>query len=241
MHRWLPESISTYGGDIDSVIRLVYYLTLLAFILMEGALLYMIFFSKKKNGERGDYFTGDSLKQAAWTLIPFLFVIVTDIFIDIKSTSTWKMVITGAEEADISVRIEAEQFNWQMVYPGPDKLNGTEDDRTIENVLHVPVDRKIRLTLTSRDVIHSFFVPVLRLKMDCLPGREIDVWFEATKVGEYESPCAELCGLGHSGMLGRLIVHSSEDYQLWLNETWDLQSDSVLSNTSLKSTGVTSL
>ena len=233
MHHWLPESISTYGGDVDSVIRLVYYLTLLAFILMEGSLLYMIFFSKKKNGERGDYFRGDSLKQASWTLIPLLFVIGVDIFIDIKSTSTWKILMTGADDAEISVRIEAEQFNWQMIYPGPDNINGTEDDRTIENVLHVPVNKKIRLILTSRDVIHSFFVPVLRLKMDCLPGREIDVWFEATEVGEYEIPCAELCGYGHSGMLGRLIVHSTEDYQSWFNETWELKSDSVLARSSL--------
>lgn len=233
MHHWLPESISTYGGDIDSVIRLVYYLTLLAFILMEGTLLYMIFFGTKKKGERGDYFKGDSLKQAAWTLIPFLFVIGVDIFIDIKSSSTWKILMTGAEDADINIRIEAEQFNWQMIYPGPDEIIGTEDDRTIENVLHVPVNKKIRLTLTSRDVIHSFFVPVLRLKMDCLPGREFDVWFEATKVGDYEIPCAELCGYGHSGMLGRLIVHSSEDYQSWLNEIWELNADSLLSNSSL--------
>ena len=85
MHHWLPESISTYGGDIDSVIRLVYYLTLLAFILMEGALLYTLFISSKKRGERASYFTGDTLKQALWTLIPLGFVIVADIFIDFKS------------------------------------------------------------------------------------------------------------------------------------------------------------
>ncbi len=233
MHHWLPESISTYGGDVDSVIRLVYYLTLFAFILMEGTLLYMIFFGKKKHGEKGAYFTGESLKQAAWTLIPLVFVIGVDIFIDIKSASTWKILMTNADDAEISVRIEAEQFNWQMIYPGPDNLIGTEDDQTIENVLHVPVNKKIRLTLTSRDVIHSFFVPVLRLKMDALPGREFDVWFEATKIGEYEIPCAELCGYGHSGMLGRLIVHSAEDYQSWYNETWDLESDSLLANSNL--------
>lgn len=220
MHHWLPESISTYGSDIDSVIRLVYYLTLLAFILMEGALLYMIFIGNKKKGERASYFSGNTLKQALWTLIPLGIVIVVDIYIDYRSATTWGMVMTGADEAKIAVRVEGEQFNWHMIYPGPDELIGTADDLSIENVLHVPVNRKVRLTLTSRDVIHSFFVPVLRLKMDCLPGRDLDVWFEATKVGEYEIPCAELCGFGHSGMIGRLIVHSQEDYDLWLEEIW---------------------
>ena len=70
----------------------------------------------------------------------------------------------------------------------------------------MPVNKVVRIDLTSKDVIHSFFVPNMRLKQDAVPGRIIHVWFEATETGQYEIPCAELCGFGHSGMLGNLTV-----------------------------------
>jgi cytochrome c oxidase subunit 2 len=76
------------------------------------------------------------------------------------------------------------------------------------------------LTLKSADVILSFFVPNLRLKQDTLPGREIPAWFEANKAGTYEIPCAELCGFGHSGMKGTLIVHNPADYTKWVKKHW---------------------
>jgi len=76
----------------------------------------------------------------------------------------------------------------------------------------------VHINLTSKDVIHSFFLPNLRLKQDAVPGREILVWFEATKPGKYELPCAELCGFGHSGMVGWLYVDTPEDYEKWAQE-----------------------
>ena len=96
----------------------------------------------------------------------------------------------------------------------------TKDDLKIENELHVPVNKVVILTLKSEDVIHSFFVPNLRLKQDTLPGREIPAWFEAIKAGTYEIPCAELCGFGHSGMKGKLIVHTPADYAKWVKKHW---------------------
>jgi len=82
------------------------------------------------------------------------------------------------------------------------------------------VNKIVRIQLYSEDVIHSFFLPNLRLKQDAVPGRMIPVWFEATKEGQYEIPCAELCGFGHSGMKGRLFVQSDADYQAWVKERW---------------------
>jgi cytochrome c oxidase subunit 2 len=74
--------------------------------------------------------------------------------------------------------------------------------------------------LRGKDVIHSFFVPVFRIKQDALPGRDIIVWFNATKPGRYEVPCAELCGPGHSGMKGWVTVHADADYQAWVQKQW---------------------
>jgi cytochrome c oxidase subunit 2 len=90
----------------------------------------------------------------------------------------------------------------------------------LENELHVPVNTVVVVTLQSRDVIHSFFLPNVRLKQDAVPGREIRAWFEATQPGRYELPCAELCGFGHSGMLGYMTVYSPEDYSKWVKEHW---------------------
>ena len=81
-----------------------------------------------------------------------------------------------------------------------------------------PVDRQVVLNMRAQDVIHSFFVPQMRLKQDAVPGREISVWFEATKEGSYEIPCAELCGFGHSQMKGELRVLSVADFNAWLTE-----------------------
>ena len=124
------------------------------------------------------------------------------------------------ENPDVVVQVSGKQFNWDMTYPGPDNEFGTDDDLTLENELHVPVNAVVHIRLTAVDVIHSFFVPQLRLKQDALPSRFIDMWFEATKAGRYEIPCAELCGFGHSGMLGYLNVHAQTDYDAWLQERW---------------------
>jgi cytochrome c oxidase subunit 2 len=130
----------------------------------------------------------------------------------------------------------AKQFNWDFVYPGPDGQFNTADDLKLENDLNVPVDKVIRVRLSSRDVIHSFFVPVFRLKQDTLPGREINVWFKATKPGRYEIPCAELCGFGHSGMKGWLTVRSQADYDHWVQEKWPAKSARVDPASSVRTT-----
>ena len=109
---------------------------------------------------------------------------------------------------DVVVRITAKQFNWNFTYPGPDGKFGTADDVTSENDLHVPVGKVVRFELQSEDVIHSFFVPDMRLKQDVVPGRTIRGWFEATKTGIYEIACSELCGFGHYSMHGNVIVQT---------------------------------
>ena len=86
------------------------------------------------------------------------------------------------------------------------------------NELHVPVGVPVRLTLTSEDVIHSFFVPAFRIKKDAVPGRYTMAWFQATKTGEFEIGCAELCGMGHYKMRARVFVHTPEDYEKWAAE-----------------------
>ena len=93
-----------------------------------------------------------------------------------------------------------------------------KDEITTINQLNLPVNRPAIIHLSSKDVIHSFFIPSLRFKQDMVPGHEIPAWFKATKPGKYEIPCAELCGFGHSGMRGWLYVQAQEEYDAWVRE-----------------------
>ena len=136
------------------------------------------------------------------------------------SVSTWGKIKAHPPAPEVTLQVTAKQFNWEVVYPGPDGKFGTEDDFQVDNDIHVPVKKVVHVILKSKDVIHSFFLPNLRLKQDALPGKDILVWFEAVKPGKYELPCAELCGFGHSGMKGWLYVDGPEDYAKWQQATW---------------------
>ena len=220
MQSWFPENVSTFGSDVDRIFWLIFYITAVWFLITEGLILYFIFRYRRKPGQKASYVAGDTWAQLTWLLVPLAIVVVLDVFIDIRGAEVWAKIKGQAPPADILVHATAKQFNWQFTYAGPDGKFGTADDLQMDNDLHVPVGKVIQVVLTSRDVIHSFFLPNLRLKQDVVPGREILAWFEATKPGQYEIPCAELCGFGHSGMNGMLYVHTGEEYEQWIKEKW---------------------
>jgi cytochrome c oxidase subunit 2 len=211
---WLPEDVSTYGRHIDGLFELIYYITLVTFILVETLLVVFIVRYRQRPGRRAVYTHGNTALEIAWTIAPAVILVV----LGIMSNQWWAVIKSEVPETDFQVRVTGKQFNWEILYPGPDGKFDTPDDVKFDNDLHVPVDTVIALKLRSNDVIHSFFLPNLRFKQDAVPGREIDGWFEATKVGTYEMPCAELCGFGHSGMKGYLFVHTAEEYRRWAQE-----------------------
>jgi cytochrome c oxidase subunit 2 len=145
---------------------------------------------------------------------------VLDLWLDFRGAPVWAKVKIDMPAAELTLQVTGKQFAWEVVYPGPDRTFGTPDDRLFLDELHVPVNRPVRVVLKSKDVIHSFFLPNLRVKQDAVPGRDIEGWFEATKPGKYELPCAMLCGFGHSGMKAYLYVHSREDYGAWVKQQW---------------------
>jgi cytochrome c oxidase subunit 2 len=214
MLSWLPEDVSTFGREIDSLFYLIYYITAATFILVTVLMVLFLVMYRHREGRRATYSHGNTTLEIIWTIIPAAILIV----LSFMSVTTWAKVKRHAPDSDFEVRVTAKQFNWVMAYAGADGKLGTEDDVTFDNDLHVPVNKVVRVQLMSADVIHSFFLPNLRLKQDALPGRNILVWFEATKPGKYELPCAELCGFGHSGMKGWLYVHSPEEYAKWAQD-----------------------
>ncbi|HET8564137.1 MAG TPA: cytochrome c oxidase subunit II [Candidatus Binatia bacterium] len=214
MLRWLPEDVSTFGAEIDSLFYLIYYITGTAFILVTALMIIFLIVYREREGRRATYTHGNTTLEIVWTVVPAIILIV----LSFMSVATWAKVKSEAPASDFEIQVTAKQFNWEILYPGPDGKLGTDDDRKFDNDMHVPVNKVVRVHLKAADVIHSFFIPNLRLKQDAVPGRTILVWFEATKPGKYELPCAELCGFGHSGMRGWLHVHTAEEYQNWAAE-----------------------
>jgi cytochrome c oxidase subunit 2 len=193
---------------------LIYYITGVTFILVTVLMIWFLIQYRYRAGRRATYTHGNTTLEIIWTIVPAAIFIA----LSFMSVSTWAKVKRSAPESDFEVGVTGKQFNWEIAYPGPDGRLGTDDDVKFDNDLHVPVHKVVRVHLTSRDVIHSFYLPNLRLRQDAVPGRTILVWFEVTKPGKYEIPCSQLCGFGHSGMKGWLYVHTPEEYQKWAAE-----------------------
>jgi cytochrome c oxidase subunit 2 len=214
MLRWLPEDVSTYGQEIDSLFYLIYYITAATFVLVTVLMIVFLVMYREKEGRRAIYSHGNTTLEIIWTIIPAAILVV----LSFMSAATWAKVKRQVPPSDFEIQVTAKQFNWEVFYPGADGKLGTADDVKFDNDVHVPVNKVVHVQLTSSDVIHSFFIPNLRFKQDAVPGRTVVTWFEVTKPGQYEIPCAELCGFGHSGMKGWLHVHTAEDYAKWAAE-----------------------
>jgi len=216
MLSWLPENVSTYGPEIDRLFYLIYYVTGATFFAVQLTLLAFLVLYRHQDGRRATYTHGNTTLEIAWTVAPAILLVI----LAFASRSVWAEIKQRVPPSDMQVQVTAKQFNWEIAYPGPDGKIGTDDDVTMDNDLYVPVGKTIRVNLKSRDVIHSFFIPSARFKQDAVPGHEIPTWFKITKPGKYEVPGGELCGFGHSGMLGHVTVQSAEEYQSWIKEQW---------------------
>ena len=208
----LPESVSTFGPDIDGLYMLILWITGITFFLTEGMLLYFVIRYRHKEGRKAHYTHGNSKLEIIWTLATTVIVLG----IGFSSVGVWHDIKTQVPANAMEVIVTGKQFEWEVIYPGADGALGTEDDFVRRNSLHSQTGRPILVHLRAEDVLHSFFLPDLRVKQDAIPGKDIPVWFEATAPGEYVIGCAELCGIGHYRMQGTLTVHTPADYQVWL-------------------------
>jgi cytochrome c oxidase subunit II len=215
---WLPQDVSTFGPGIDSVLMMIVYIVGTAFILAEGTLLAFVLLYRRREGGRAAFVRGESLRELAWVLIPVLIVACLDVAIDVRAKPVWDIVKEQSPPAALTVKLASFQYGWEFTYPGPDGQFGTKDDLVQTNTLTIPAGRIIRLLITSQDVIHSFYVPQLRLKQDAVPGREIPAWFEATRPGKYEIACSQLCGVSHFAMKGILRVVTPAEFQQWISQ-----------------------
>jgi cytochrome c oxidase subunit 2 len=223
MIEYYVVAASTYAKHIDFVFELVFYLVGFWFLLAEGIFFYFIFKFKAKKGKSGQYVTGEKKSEMRWITWPHYLVLVCDVFIVITAVRVWMEVKQDLPEADSTVRVIGQQWAWSFVHPGADGLLDTDDDIETVDELHLEVNKTYHYRLLSRDVVHSFSVPVFRLKQDAIPGREIVGWFTPTKTGTYDIQCAEMCGIGHGLMPARVVIDSAEQHAAWVSEQSNAQ------------------
>lgn len=213
---YFPKDVSEHGRAIDNLFMFVLYLTGVVFVVTEVALFYFIWkYDGKSTKEPVKYSHGSHALELVWTILPA----ATLLFIAIYQMETWAASKMEAPKINPLVEVTGRQFNWDFRYPGPDETLYTEDDivRT-DGKLYLPVDEEVLLRITSADVLHSFFLPNLRLKQDVVPGMEQHMWFKAKETGGYDIVCAELCGWGHYKMKGRVYFLPRDQYELKLEE-----------------------
>lgn len=199
-----PEQASTFAKDVD---YLYFYLIAISAFFTIGIVVAVFFFVVKYR-EKEAYATpkeihGSIALETLWSIIPF--VISMTIFLG-GAIVYYDQYRTPADAMNIYV--VGKQWMW--------KLQHETGQREI-NELHIPVGRKVKLTMTTEDVLHDFYIPAFRTKADVVPGRYTTLWFEATKPGKYRLYCAEYCGLNHSGMGGWIYVMEQRDFDNWLS------------------------
>jgi cytochrome c oxidase subunit 2 len=143
-------------------------------------------------------------------------VLICDVFIIVGAVRVWYDVKQDLPPAQETVRIVSQQWTWTFTHAGPDGQLDTADDISKVNELHVQHNKLYHFKLESQDVMHSFSVPVFRLKQDAIPGREITGWFKPTLVGNFGIQCTEICGIGHGLMGARIIVANAADHAAWM-------------------------
>lgn len=216
----LMPDISTHGFWIDWNLLIISLVTLIVGILSFTLVaLAVIYYRQSKNPRATRHLSGWITRL----IVLDMAMIVFDLIIAVFSTLGWVETIVQGNDSLVRkygdaahVKVTARQFFWSFTYPGPDNTFDTPDDFTLGNQLVVPENKLVILTMTSGDVIHSFFAPNLRVKYDVIPGRETRVWFVPQQTGEYTALCAELCGIGHYQMLADINVLKPEEYQRWL-------------------------
>ena len=211
----LPQAASSIAPSIDRIFYVILAITGFFFFLVEGALVWFILKYRARPGRTAAYIHGNTTAELIWTIVPALILI----WLTFASQRVWATIHGPIPANPIEVEVLAEQFAWNIRYPGADGRFDTADDVSTINQMHLPLDQTVVVWLKSKDVIHSFFIPAFRLKQDAVPGRLGQVWLKATRPGQYEIACAELCGLGHYRMRGYITVESPEQFQSWLKET----------------------
>jgi cytochrome c oxidase subunit 2 len=238
----LPPNAAEHGYQIDHIIEFSHWFMGALFVGWSVFFIYVLLRFRKGKHPVADH---EGVKSGISTHLEFAVVLIEAVLLIGFAIPLWaKRVNQFPEDKDaIIVHAVGQQFSWNYHLPGPDGQFGrrdvallsnsnqigldyndpaAKDDIVTQTELHVPVDRPVIIELSSKDVIHNFCLPHMRMAQDAIPGQIIPMWFKPIKKGSYEVVCGQLCGLGHFSMKGMLVVDDPPEYQAWLKERAEL-------------------
>jgi cytochrome c oxidase subunit 2 len=205
---WLPPAASSGAPAVDKLFNLIYWIAFAFFALVVGLMVLFVIRYRRRPGREGAPVghvpTHNTVLELTWTIVPLILVAVIFYF-----GFTGFMDLSTPPQNAYDVQVTGAQWKWSFTYP-----NGLEDEN-----LHVPADTAVRLTLTSADVIHGFYIPDFRIKHDAVPGRYNTIWFRAPKTGTHDIYCTQFCGTGHASMHALVIVQPADEFSKWLEST----------------------
>src|SRR6185369_8990097 len=229
---WFPASISDHGPSVDHQFLITIIVVGISFTAAQVGLGWVVWkYRASADKQRATYSHGNNRLEVIWTVVTALVFIS----LGVMGQRVWASLhLHNAPAGSYQIYVVAQQFSWNMHYPGKDKVFGRTDpnliddsalnyvgldetdpnakDDSVVSTLIIPVNRPVQLILRSKDVTHSFFVPQLRFKQDLVPGMNIHVHFTATKIGKYELACAELCGINHFKMKAYMLVLPQNEF-----------------------------
>lgn len=204
---WFPSQSSTIAPEVDGLFHLILWISIVSFVLIIAAMTYLVWIYRRRAGVEPVHSPHhNTTLEVTWSVIPSVILVL----IFYQGFTGYLDMRTPPPDA-YEIQVIAKKWSWAFRYP-----NGH-----IETELHLPVNTPIKFRLQSDDVIHSFFIPAFRIKMDCVPGRYTTSWAQATQTGEFVLYCAEYCGTRHSDMLAKVVVHEPGEFETWLTKASD--------------------
>lgn len=217
-----PIDASIDGHRSDWLFNFTTVAISILFVIMVGIILWASVIHRDRPGRKAQYEHGIGRKHLMFTAIVSSIIffgidgtLLAGSFVDLTE-AFWKFP-TKAENP-VEIEVLGQQWAWNIRYAGPDGKFNTADDVITLNDMHVPIDRPVYLKIRSKDVIHSFYLPNFRQKIDAFPGSTSQLWFQATMPGLFEIGCAQHCGVSHYKMHGLIRVESKNDYDAWLKQ-----------------------
>lgn len=203
--KYMPLQASTFAEDWDLVWNFVLWASIISCVILIGGLIFFVVkYQRRSDNDKTAYITHNTLAEFLWSFIP----LVTFMAIAAWGWEVYKDMRTFPNDA-VEINVTGQKWVWNMMY-----TNG----RVLTNELVVPAGKPVIIHLTSKDVLHSFYIPSFRVKQDAVPGRRSKLWFQSDREGEYHLFCTEYCGTNHSGMLGKVRVIASADFDAFMKE-----------------------
>ena len=216
-----PKPLSSFGQHIDNIFAYTSWATFVFFVLMASSLLYFVIAYRKRPGHKAYYTHGNHLseKTVAKLLDIAVFLTLDCVLIYFSWADTRNIVWNYPDTSDtVKVMIMPQQWVWNFKYAGNDGKFGTADDIDTINELRVPEGKPVLIQMKSKDVIHGFNIPNVRMQVDAIPGSVTKFWFDTNRTGDFEIACYHHCGTSHYKMKAFLKVMKPEDFKSWSEE-----------------------